>query len=176
MKTRLLLILLIFFTISILVFIVPFYPVLSIRNRKNPAEKIYLPWIKNGFVVSYTHSVNKGRVHDYYKTLNGEFILYKTEFVSYGAGMPELEETPGAVFYKDPENNTYTMEYTRPVGKSFLLAVGVIAEHSIASAVNFSSSEKEFFLKDFFNPKTSLIFEVKRIPFIQLKKTLKTKI
>ena len=74
--------------------------------------------------------------------------------------MPEIEETPGAVFHQADE--TYTMEYKRNVGTSFLLSVGVIAEHSVTVGNN------EFFLKDFFEPKTSLVFEVKRISLVEL--------
>lgn len=133
----------------------PLFPVLSISNRKNPSERIYFTDGTKGFVISYTHSVNKGRVHDYYRTEGRNLVVYRTDFVSYGAGMPELEETPGAVFRK--EDGTYSMEYHRNVGKAFLLSVGVIAEHSITVNGN------EFFLKDFFKPKTSLVIEVKKI-------------
>lgn len=137
----------------------PCVKVLSLSNRKNPSEKVYYRSMENGFIISYTHSVNKGRVHDYYKTDGKNFVLYKTEFVSYGAGMPEIEETPGAVFYE--ADGTYTMEYKRNVGRSFLLSVGVIARHSI------SINGNEFFLEDFFEPKTSLVFNNKKIPIIE---------
>lgn len=138
----------------------PFFSVLSISNRKNPSEKIYFENGARGFIISYTHSVNKGRVHDYYRADGKNLILYRTDFASYGAGMPELEETPGAVFYQ--ADKTYTMEYERKVGTSFLLSVGVIAEHSI------TVGENEFFLKDFFEPKTSLVLKIKRISLIEL--------
>ena len=160
MKTKALLISVIFFLVLAFVFIFPFFSVLSISNRKNPSEKIHFGNGARGFIISYTHSVNKGRVHDYYRTDGKNLILYRTDFVSYGAGMPEIEETPGAVFHQADE--TYTMEYKRNVGTSFLLSVGVIAEHSVTVGNN------EFFLKDFFEPKTSLVFEVKRISLVEL--------
>ncbi|MDO4505452.1 MAG: DUF1850 domain-containing protein [Spirochaetales bacterium] len=160
MKTRILFILPVFFAIIVLVFIFPAFPVLSISNRKNPSEKIHFENGARGFIISYTHSVNKGRVHDYYRREGKNLILYRTDFVSYGAGMPEIEETPGAVFYQAGE--TFTMEYERNVGTSFLLSVGVIAEHSI------TVGNDEFFLKDFFEPKTSLVLKIKRISLIEL--------
>ena len=160
MKTKALLISVIFFLVLAFVFIFPFFSVLSISNRKNPSEKIHFENGARGFIISYTHSVNKGRVHDYYRAKGKNLILYRTDFVSYGAGMPEIEETPGAVFHQADE--TYTMEYKRNVGTCFLLSVGVIAEHSVTVGNN------EFFLKDFFEPKTSLVFEVKRIPLVEL--------
>lgn len=162
MKTRLLLTLSIFFSITILVFTFPFLSVLSISNRKNPSEKIYFTDGTKGFVISYTHSVNKGRVHDYYRTEGRNLVVYRTDFVSYGAGMPELEETPGAVFHE--KDGKYSMEYNRNAGTSFLLSVGVIAEHSI------TVGSHEFFLKDFFAPRTSLILEVKNISLYQFLK------
>ena len=160
MKTKALLISVIFFLVLAFVFIFPFFSVLSISNRKNSSEKIHFGNGARGFIISYTHSVNKGRVHDYYRAKGKNLILYRTDFVSYGAGMPEMEETPGAVFHQADE--TYTMEYERNVGTSFLLSVGVIAEHSVTVGNN------EFFLKDFFEPKTSLVFEVKRISLVEL--------
>lgn len=160
MKTKALLISVIFFLVVAFVFIFPFFSVLSISNRKNLSEKIHFGNGARGFIISYTHSVNKGRVHDYYRADGKNLILYRTDFVSYGAGMPEIEETPGAVFYQ--ADKTYTMEYKRDVGTCFLLSVGVIAEHSVTVGNN------EFFLKDFFEPKTSLVFEVKRISLVEL--------
>ena len=71
----------------------PVISVLSISNRKTQSQRIFYS-IKNldDFVISYTHSVNKGRVHDYYSVgNNGVLILNQTEFVSYGAGIPEPE-------------------------------------------------------------------------------------
>ncbi len=162
MKTKALLISVIFFLAMVFVFTFPFYSVLSISNRKNPSEKIYFTDGTKGFVVSYTHSVNKGRVHDYYRTEGRNLVVYRTDFVSYGAGMPELEETPGAVFHET--DGTYSMEYRRDAGRSFLLSVGVIAEHSI------TVGSHEFFLKDFFAPRTSLVFEVKNISLYQFLK------
>ena len=64
---------------------VPSKKVLSISNRKNNSEKYYVDDARlEGFEIAYTHSVNKGRVHDFYRTweTNGELVLEKTRFVS----------------------------------------------------------------------------------------------
>lgn len=131
-------------------------PVLVIQNIKNPSEKIYfdLSSFNGEFTISYTHSVNKGRVHDVYSTENGILTLLRTEFVSYGAGMPEIEETPNAVFQVN--DGVYTMEMNRKVGKELIMAVGVIAEHSVTVGNN------EYFLKDFFKPQSRLKIGVKK--------------
>ena len=92
------------------IFIAPVIPVLSIINRKAPNQKIYsIDGFKNGFIISYTHSVNKGRVKDYY-TVNKDFSLLcdKSVFVSYGAGIPEPQDFPDAVFSVTSEGYTIT--------------------------------------------------------------------
>ena len=41
------------------------------------------------------------------------------------------------------------------------MAVGVIAEHSI------TIGNREFFLKDFFAPQTSVLIKVKKVPLLE---------
>ena len=74
------------FTIIILLFIAggifftPFITVLSVSSRKTSPLRFYsIDGYKKGFVISYTHSVNKGRVHDFYRhTDDDKLELYKT--------------------------------------------------------------------------------------------------
>jgi len=155
---------LLFFTVSVILLAVnlPVIRALSISNRKNHSERIYsVKAVKDGFSVNYTHSVNKGRVNDFYRVLNsGELELYKTRFVSYGAGIPEPYETEGAEFLVTDDG--YIIGNLHRRLPNLVMAVGVIAEHSV------TVGETEFFLKDFFEPQTSLIFEVKRLSIIKL--------
>lgn len=143
--------------VLIIVLNLPLFRVLSVSNRKNPSEKIYSRNGLNGFIISYTHSVNKGRVHDWYTTKNGKIILLKTVVVSYGAGIPEPEEIENCIFTAAKDGYELTINKSMD---NFLLAVGVIAEHSI------TVGDHEFFLKDFFKPQTSLNFQVKRVSLI----------
>lgn len=143
-----------------MIFLTAFLPLkktVAIYNRKNPREKIYSSAALNGFVISYTHSVNKGRVRDFYSCRNGNLVVEKTVFVSYGAGIPEPGETSGAIFGE--ENGGYSISNLNRSVKRLVMAVGVVAEHS------FSADGKEFFLKDYFPAQTSLIFEVKKVSF-----------
>jgi len=155
---------LLFFTVSaiLLALNLPLVRALSISNRKNHSERIYsIKAVKEGFSVNYTHSVNKGRVHDYYRILkSGQLELYKTRFVSYGAGIPEPYETQGADFLVTEDG--YIIENLNRTLPQLVMAVGVIAEHSV------TVGETEFFLKDFFKPQTSLIFEMKRLSLLQI--------
>ena len=152
------------FTVSaiLLALNLPLVRALSISNRKNHSERIYsIKAVKEGFCVNYTHSVNKGRVHDYYRILkSGQLELYKTLFLSYGAGIPEPYETQGADFLVTEEG--YIIENLNRRLPQLVMAVGVIAEHSV------TVGETEFFLKDFFKPQTSLIFEMKRLSPLQI--------
>ena len=144
------------------VFFLPAVRVLSISGRKAPDKVFYsAAAFKEGFIISYTHSVNKGRVHDYYRFLtNGTLELYKTQFVSYGAGIPEPGETPGAVFTVT-DDGYYIENLDRKVPR-LTMAVGIIANHSIAIGSEMNS-ESERFLTDFFEPQTSIILEYKRV-------------
>ena len=152
------------FTVSaiLLALNLPLVRALSISNRKNHSERIYsIKAVKEGFSVNYTHSVNKGRVHDYYRILKfGQLELYKTLFLSYGAGIPEPYETQGADFLVTEDG--YIIENLNRRLSQLVMAVGVIAEHSV------SLGQREFFLKDFFKPQTSLVFQVKRLSLLQI--------
>lgn len=146
----------------------PLVRVLSISNRKNLSEKIYsLEGARGGFVISYTHSVNKGRVHDFYRVLPDDSLeLFMTEFVSYGAGISEPYETGGAVF--SSTNDAYVLDNLRRVIPRLVMAVGVVAKHSVSFGKESAENPRfletnEFFLENFFAPQTSLIFEVRRI-------------
>ena len=151
----------------------PSKTVLSISNRKNPNQRIYSSLAyKNGFIISYTHSVNKGRVHDFYKCDQEEeaLVLQSTHFVSYGAGIPEPEETPGATFIA--LDNCYIISNINRVVSKLIMAVGLIADHGFAIAEpdlssdyenDFNNIEGEIFLTDYFPPQTSLIFEIDKV-------------
>ena len=151
-----------FFIVAALLFAVclPTQKVLAITNTNESSQKIFSKSALNGFCISYTHSVNKGRVRDFFRVEDDRLKIFKTEFPSYGAGMPELQETPGATF--KIADDAFSMEYERDVGKKFFLAVGILARHSI------EIGGKEIFLEDFFAPQTRLEFQVKRISFAEL--------
>lgn len=150
-----------------IILFIPTVNVLEISNRKNQNEKIISrAAYKNGFIISYTHSVNKGRVHDYYKTTEKNKIeLYKTEFKSYGAGIPEPYETEDAQFIVG--DDSYFITNLHRVLPKLVMAVGVVAKHSIAIGTN-SNTMKEIFLTEYFSPQTSLIFEIKKVSLLQM--------
>ena len=155
-------------------FFVPAKTVLSISNRKNQKQRFYsVEGAEYGFCISYTHSVNKGRVHDYYRrSPDNKLILDRTIFVSYGAGIPEPEETKGAVFTVLP--NGYEISGLNRTVPELVMAVGLIAEHSIAFLDDENSPELiEHFLKNYFAPQTSIILNIKRVSLFDYIKTKK---
>ncbi len=159
MKKKVILFALIAFILGGVALFTPSKTVLAIYNRKNPEQRVYSArGYRNGFIISYTHSVNKGRIHDYYKCdkKQGGLILQSMYFVSYGAGIPEPEEIPGATFVA--LDNSYIISDINRFVPELVMAVGVIAEHSFAPA-----GQDEVFLKDYFAPQTSLIFKIKKI-------------
>lgn len=114
-----------------------------------------------GFVISYTHSVNKGRVKDFYRIVKegtGYVLeLHKTQFLSYGAGIPEPEYD---------ESFTITDDYIEISGmkrkmKSLVMAVGVIAEHSI------EIGNKSYALNTYFNPQQRIIISAEKISVLK---------
>ena len=156
----------ILFTLIILIlggviFFAPSKTVLAIYNRKNPEQRVYsAQGYRNGFIISYTHSVNKGRIHDYYKCdkkQNG-LVLQSMYFVSYGAGIPEPEEIPGAIFTK--LDDSYIITNINRFVPELVMAVGVIADHTFAVD---DGKYNEIPLKDYFEPQTSLIFEIEKV-------------
>ena len=143
------------------VLLCPSMYVLEIRAKKNHQKHFYSrEAYENGFVISYTHSVNKGRVHDYYRKSGlKQLELYQTDFVSYGAGIPEADETPGAVFSVD--NNTYTIKRLNRKLKVLPMAIGLIADHSIKL-----SYSEEIPLTNFFPAQTSIVLKIKKVSLI----------
>lgn len=143
----------------------PLINAVSLSARKNQSQKYYLNAAKlKHFEISYTHSVNKGRVTDFYSiNSNNNLMLFKTRFVSYGAGIPELEDFPGAVFAKT--SSGYEISGIDREIPRLVMAVGLIAEHKI---VFFYSNETllvpyEYELKSLFAPQTSIIIELKKV-------------
>lgn len=143
-------------------FCIPCIKVLSISSRLDH-EKMYCVKAKNlkGYEISYTHSVNKGRVHDCYQILDDDTLLLDTTiFVSYGAGIPEPEETPGAVF--SVTERGYEISNLQRKLKKYLMAVGIIANHGLT--LKYANGETQYFtMTDLFAPQTSLVFEIARV-------------
>lgn len=142
----------------------PILPVLSITNRKNHAQRFYsVDGCKNGFIISYTHSVNKGRVKDFYTvTSNQKLLCNTTVFLSYGAGIPEPDDFPDAVFTVTKDG--YEITNINRIVDKLTMAVGIIANHAIT--ITHKNVSKDYYFTDFFEPQTSIILEIKRVSLL----------
>lgn len=152
--------------IVLLCMCIPCVNVLSIHARKNPSQRFChrVSGIQN-FVISYTHSVNKGRVHDFYTwDKDGILTMDQTQFVSYGAGIPEPGETPGAVFVVTDEG--YFIKNIKRSVARLTMGVGLIANHTI----RFDTAQvcgQEIPFTRLFEPQTSVILEIKRVSLLE---------
>ncbi|NLM00520.1 MAG: DUF1850 domain-containing protein [Treponema sp.] len=135
---------------------VPLIPCLIVSNVENSQQKIVFDCNKQGrFIISYTHSVNKGRVKDcYFFSKNGILNLEKTIFSSYGAGIPEPNSDEKFVVTEEG----LEIQKINKQFKSFQMSVGVEAKHAI------ECNGKIYYLTRFFPVQTSLKFEYNRVP------------
>ncbi|WP_426962048.1 DUF1850 domain-containing protein [Haloparvum alkalitolerans] len=69
-----------------------------------------------GFVLSYTHSVEKTPVIETYERRDGRLVMTRMEFSSYGAGLPaqaDVERTGNGSFVFAPNDSTGEL-YVKP--------------------------------------------------------------
>ena len=140
-------------------FFVPSVKCLSISERNNARNVFYSRKALEGFEISYTHSVNKGRVHDCFIVEGDELVVEKSRFVSYGAGIPEVQDAEGAVF--SVTDDGYEISWQDRRMKSFDMAVGLIANHSINIDGN------EISMQELFPPQTGIRFKVCHVPVLR---------
>ncbi len=152
------------FSLFLLLLFVPVLQVLVVKQfESNAKSQKYVSHYaaKNGFSINYTHSVNKGRVFDFYKTgKNGRLFLYETHFVNYGAGISEPDEIPGAEF-KIMGNGVYALTNLNRELDQLVMAVGVVANHAIKIA------GQELFLTEYFESQTRLQIFIKRVSLFE---------
>ena len=103
----------------------------TISNSKT-GEIVYIDTIDNAeeFTVSFRHSVNRTPVNEFVRIRENKFIVYKTTFYSYGAGMPEYDRTSrqkvtindGVVLIENIDREL----------ESFTYLVGTYADHTLS--------------------------------------------
>lgn len=133
----------------------------TIANGKT-GEIVYIDDIDNAkeFVVSFKHSVNRTPVNEFIKIQGNKFIVYKTTFYSYGAGMPEYDAKSGQKLTMidglvQIENIDLELE-------NFTYLVGTYADHTL------SYKDKIMKLSEYIKPQNPAFFRVDRITFFEL--------
>ncbi len=156
MKKIILLVLAAAFFLIIILF-VPFIEQFTISNQKTN-NIVFSDSIDNykSFCVSFTHSVNRTPVNEYYRIEGNKFIAYKTTFYSYGAGMPDGSENPDAEMkFNDDglvEINNINREFSE-----FTYMVGTYAEHTL------HTENASFKLEKYVEPQEPALFKIKRV-------------
>ena len=139
----------------IIILFIPIFPKLLINNKIFNIEK-------KEFIISYTHSVNRGRDRDYYIIKSKYIILSKTRFMSYGAGIPEPEKRQK---FTETEDYIEISDINRKIDNLYLF-VGTIANHKI------EIDEKKIELKEIFKPQENIKIEYKILSIFEYIKLL----
>jgi hypothetical protein len=112
------------------------------------------------FYTSFTHSVNRTPVNEYYEISGDKLILVRATFSSYGAGMPEAGEYGSG----KPKiiDGIVQMENINKEFKRFVIFAGTYANHSL------NTMNSKIYFSSFVEPQSSVAFEVKKISIAAL--------
>lgn len=147
--------------IVIVIFFIPLVEQFTISNGKTNNIVFFGSIDKyRNFYISFTHSVNKTQVNEYYRIDGKKFIVYKTTFYSYGAGMPDGSENPNALMkFKDGavEIDNINREFDQ-----FSYMVGTIANHTLNTEI------ESFKLEKYVEPQESALFKIKRVSIFNI--------
>lgn len=112
------------------------------------------------FHTSFIHSVNKTPVDEYYRIVNGTFILEKAVFYSYGAGMPELGEYGSSM----PRiiDDTVLIDNINKEFEKITIYAGVQANHTL------NTKNGEIAFLQLVEPQTPVIFEVRKVSVLTI--------
>lgn len=120
-----------FVVLVIILLNVPMFERFTISDGKT-GRIVYLDSITNAgeFIVSFRHSVNRTPVNEYIRIIGHSFLVYKTTFYSYGAGMPEYE--PGSKQKVTIKDGLVQIDNIDRELESFTYMVGTYADHTLS--------------------------------------------
>ena len=151
-----------FLVLLVILFNIRVFERFTISNGKT-GEMVYLDTISNAeeFVVSFKHSVNRTPVNEFIRIQGGKFLVYKTTFYSYGAGMPEADpQSKQKVTIKD---GLVQIENIDRELKDFTYMVGTYADHTL----NYRG--KSIRLSTLMKPQEPAFFSIdRRVSFYEL--------
>lgn len=158
-----------FLVLCVIILSIPIFNKFTISNGKT-GEIVYIDDVDNAkeFVVSFKHSVNRTLVNEFIKIQGNNFIVYKTTFYSYGAGMPESE--PGSGQKVSIIDGLVQIENIDRELKNFTYLVGTYADHTL------SYNSKTMKLSDYIEPQHPAFFSVDKITLFEFIKYKLTRI
>lgn len=154
-------ILLAFIVILIVIFFIPLIDQFTIVNGKTD-NIVFCDTVDKyeNFYISFIHSVNRTQVNEYYRIEENKFVVYKTTFYSYGAGMPEVSEIPGADI-KFGDGFVEIDNINRRLDQ-FSYMVGTIAGHTL------NTESQSFKLEKYVEPQEPALFKIIRVSIFDI--------
>lgn len=141
--------------IIIIIFIIPAFEMFTITDVESGRIVYAIRTSEiNEFYTEFIHSVNKKPVFEYYKIQKKQFVIYKTEFYAYGAGMPDIVDYGERPYIKD---GMVHVDNLNIVMDSFSVFVGTVAKHCI------SFNNKTFELSQFIKPGKQALFKIEKV-------------
>lgn len=134
----------------------PLFPMLCAEEAETgKLRAVFSPTPDREFHVAFTHSVNRTRVREYYMLTEGGILLTRAEYTSFGAGMPEVPETPGATL--SLKAGVLRLDHIDRPMPEFTYRVGTVAEHTLVIA------GREIPFENMAPPQTALRFRYRNI-------------
>lgn len=148
----------------IIVLFIPMFNMLTITDVESGSIVFVDRAFENKeFYTSFIHSVNRMPVYEYYRIVEDHFVVYKTSFYSYGAGMPDFEDYKQKPILKDGmvhiDNLNIKMD-------SFSIFIGRVANHSL------HIDNKTYKLSDFIEPGKTAHFKIQKVSLFVLLRRL----
>lgn len=112
------------------------------------------------FSLAFTHSVNKRPVRDYIGVAGDRFVVLRSEYDAFGAGMPETSQGDMTVRLT-PEGKLVLDNINRQLSE-FTVFVGTVANHSLRVA------DRDIMLADLVPPGTPLKFKLVKASYFTL--------
>ncbi|MDW5298684.1 MAG: DUF1850 domain-containing protein [Sedimentibacter sp.] len=140
----------------IIIFFIPVFNQFTISNGKT-GDVVYCDSIEKfeNFYTSFKHSVNRTPVNEFYRIEGNKFVVYKTTFYSYGAGMPDARDYPDADIKF--ENGKVLIDNINRELNEFTILVGTYADHTV------HVKNESFKLDKYVEPQNPALFKIKRV-------------
>jgi len=139
---------------------VPVLDRFTISNGRT-GKIVYIDNIENirEFTVSFKHSVNRTLVNEFIRIQGDRFVVYKTTFYSYGAGMPEYDANSKQVI--TISDGIVQIENIDRELDSFTYMVGTYADHTL------SYKDKTIKLSELVEPQKPAHFKIQKVSCIE---------
>ncbi len=148
--------------IGLVLFIsIPMLTEFTISNGKT-GKIVYMDSIGNAraFDVSFRHSVNRTPVNEYIRIQGNGFVVYKTTFYSYGAGMPEYDPASSQIL--TITDGLVQIDNLDRELKDFTYRVGTYADHEL------SYGDIRIKLSSILKPQSPAFFSIKKVSLYEL--------